>query len=187
MATDNQASAGETLGAITKDLDTTTEAWRAAGYPYHGPEADAREAVFARLKAWNEAQETKPKADLGRCRACGGPRAGGRCPVCDPRPTSADREAGCICAHARRGVSLAESGWRPTPGCPVHLPELDARGDDALLASVMRKVLADEHGWVDYAAKGQRWQGPVAWMTIDVRRVELTDEEYAAIERADHP
>lgn len=46
------------LDAIMADLDATGAAWEAAGYPFDGPESEAREAVFARLKAWNAARET---------------------------------------------------------------------------------------------------------------------------------
>lgn len=46
-------TAGEQLDAIMRDLDATTKAWAAAGHGYGTPEAEAREAVFARLKAWN--------------------------------------------------------------------------------------------------------------------------------------
>ena len=44
------------LDAIMADLDATGAAWVAAGYPSGGPEFEAREAVFARLKVWNEAR-----------------------------------------------------------------------------------------------------------------------------------
>lgn len=47
---------GAELDAIGRDLDATGAAWEAAGYPSEGPEVDAREAVFARLHAWNEAR-----------------------------------------------------------------------------------------------------------------------------------
>jgi hypothetical protein len=46
------------LDAIMRDLDATGVAWEAAGYPYDGPESEAREAVFDRLRAWNGARET---------------------------------------------------------------------------------------------------------------------------------
>jgi hypothetical protein len=46
-------TAGEQLDAIMRDLDTTTAAWAAAGHGYDTAEAEAREAVFQRLKAWN--------------------------------------------------------------------------------------------------------------------------------------
>jgi hypothetical protein len=46
----------EQLAAITRDLRAATAAWVAAGSPFDGPEDDAREAVFARLRTWNEAQ-----------------------------------------------------------------------------------------------------------------------------------
>lgn len=45
---------GAELDAIMDDLDATGAAWQAAGYPFDGPEFDAREAVFARLKKWNK-------------------------------------------------------------------------------------------------------------------------------------
>ena len=47
-------NAGQQLDAIMDDLDTTTKAWAASGHGYDTPEAEAREAVFARLKAWNQ-------------------------------------------------------------------------------------------------------------------------------------
>jgi hypothetical protein len=47
------ATKAEELDAIMTDLDRTGEAWVAAGYPYEGPTFEAREAVYARLKAWN--------------------------------------------------------------------------------------------------------------------------------------
>ena len=49
---------GERLDAISRDLDRTGAAWVAAGYPHDGPEWEAREAVFARLRAWNDREET---------------------------------------------------------------------------------------------------------------------------------
>lgn len=55
--TTTTGSAAE-LDAITRDLDTTTAAWAAVGHPFDGPEHEAREAVFARLRAWNSARET---------------------------------------------------------------------------------------------------------------------------------
>ena len=48
-------NAGEELAAILHDLDATGIAWAASGYGYGTPEDEAREAVFARLHAWNEA------------------------------------------------------------------------------------------------------------------------------------
>jgi hypothetical protein len=44
---------GEELDEISHDLDAAGAAWVAAGYGYDTPECEAREAVFARLKAWN--------------------------------------------------------------------------------------------------------------------------------------
>jgi hypothetical protein len=52
-----EGGAGAELDVIMGDLDATTAAWAAAGYPFDGPRADAREAVFARLHAWNVARE----------------------------------------------------------------------------------------------------------------------------------
>lgn len=52
-------NAGEEIDAIGRDLDATGAAWAAAGYPSDGPTFDAREAVFARLKAWNRRQEER--------------------------------------------------------------------------------------------------------------------------------
>lgn len=49
-------TAGEQLDAIMRDLDATGAAWKAAGLPRGGPEWEAREAVFARLKEWNKAR-----------------------------------------------------------------------------------------------------------------------------------
>lgn len=48
------ATAGEQLDAIMRDLDATGAAWEAAGYGYGTPEDEAREAVFERLRKWNE-------------------------------------------------------------------------------------------------------------------------------------
>lgn len=55
-------NAGQQLHAIMRDLDATTAAWVAAGYGYGTPEDEAREAVFARLNAWNDeyAREAAP-------------------------------------------------------------------------------------------------------------------------------
>lgn len=55
MSEERPPNRGEQLDAIARDLDATTTAWAAAGYPFDGPEAEAREAVFARLHEWNEA------------------------------------------------------------------------------------------------------------------------------------
>lgn len=43
-----------------RDLDATTAAWAAAGHGYDTPEYEAREAVFARLRAWNVEQAATP-------------------------------------------------------------------------------------------------------------------------------
>lgn len=51
------AGAGEQLDAIMRDLDATGAAWKAAGYVYGGPEWEAREAVFTRLREWNAERE----------------------------------------------------------------------------------------------------------------------------------
>lgn len=55
MTSTEMQTAGQQLDAIMRDLDRTGAAWVAAGYPLEGPAADAREAVFARLKEWNRA------------------------------------------------------------------------------------------------------------------------------------
>jgi hypothetical protein len=47
---------GAQLAAISRDLRAATAAWVAAGSPSDGPEDDARESVFDRLRTWNEAQ-----------------------------------------------------------------------------------------------------------------------------------
>ncbi|HET6915316.1 MAG TPA: hypothetical protein VFH56_04435 [Acidimicrobiales bacterium] len=56
MTTATSTGTAAELDAIMRDLDATTKAWVAAGYPFDGSEAEAREAVFARLHAWNEAR-----------------------------------------------------------------------------------------------------------------------------------
>jgi hypothetical protein len=56
MTTNTAGSAAE-LDAIMAELDATGASWKAAGYPFDGPEAEAREAAFARLEAWNIARE----------------------------------------------------------------------------------------------------------------------------------
>lgn len=53
MNTTIARTAGEQLAEIMRDLDRAGDAWEAAGYPFDGPTADAREAVFARLADWN--------------------------------------------------------------------------------------------------------------------------------------
>lgn len=68
-ATSSPTSAGEQLDAIIRDLDATSAAWVAAGYGYDSPEWEAREAVFARLRAWNSARACqtsgrRPRPDL---------------------------------------------------------------------------------------------------------------------------
>jgi hypothetical protein len=55
MTTPTNRNRGEELDAIARDLDATGKAWAAAGYGYDTPEYEAREAVFARLREWNEA------------------------------------------------------------------------------------------------------------------------------------
>jgi len=40
--------------------------------------------------------------------------------------------------------------------------------------------------YIGYAARGERWAGP-PWLTIDVRQFELSDEEFAAVEKAGMP
>ena len=56
MTTATSTGTAAELDAIIADLDATSAAWVAAGYGYDTPEHDAREAVFARLHAWNEAR-----------------------------------------------------------------------------------------------------------------------------------
>lgn len=58
---------GRQLDAIIDALDQATAAWVAAGYPMNGPEHDAREAVFARLREWNAAGGYRMT-----CAGCGG-------------------------------------------------------------------------------------------------------------------
>jgi hypothetical protein len=55
-ATEPVTGSAAELDAIIADLDATSAAWVAAGYGYGTPEFEAREAVFARLHAWNEAR-----------------------------------------------------------------------------------------------------------------------------------
>lgn len=45
---------GDQLGEIMARMDVATDAWAAAGHPHDGPIADAREAVYADLRAFNE-------------------------------------------------------------------------------------------------------------------------------------
>lgn len=56
---DKAQNAGEQLDEIGRDLDRTGAAWVAAGYPSDGPEFEAREAVFARLREWNRQQDAR--------------------------------------------------------------------------------------------------------------------------------
>lgn len=49
-----QSNAGSELDAIMRDLDEATAAWATAGHGYGTPEDEAREAVFARLREWND-------------------------------------------------------------------------------------------------------------------------------------
>lgn len=51
--TASERTLGEELDAISRDLDATGLAWVEVGYPDSGPEFEAREAVFARLRDWN--------------------------------------------------------------------------------------------------------------------------------------
>lgn len=55
-AADRPTNRGAQLEEIMRDLEAATAAWVAAGYPFGGPVDDAREAVFDRLREWNEAQ-----------------------------------------------------------------------------------------------------------------------------------
>lgn len=45
-------SLGERLDEITRRMDKATELWARCGHPSSGPIHDAREAVFADLRAW---------------------------------------------------------------------------------------------------------------------------------------
>lgn len=56
-ANDTMTGSGAELDAIMRDLDAAGAAWVKAGYPFGGPEFEAREAVFTRLHAWNKARE----------------------------------------------------------------------------------------------------------------------------------
>ena len=47
-------NAGQELDEIMRDMDAATAAWADAGYGYGTPEDEAREAVFARLREWNQ-------------------------------------------------------------------------------------------------------------------------------------
>jgi hypothetical protein len=70
MSVPTALNAGEQLDAIMRDLDVTTEAWAAAGYGYGTPEDHAREAVFARLKAWNVERVGAATVSRGVCPDC---------------------------------------------------------------------------------------------------------------------
>jgi hypothetical protein len=48
-----QPSRGEQLDDIRRRLTAATDRWAAAGHPFDGPIADARETVFADLRVWN--------------------------------------------------------------------------------------------------------------------------------------
>lgn len=54
MNADRAATLGEQLADISRRLTAATNAWVAAGYPDDGPVVEAREAVFADLRAFNE-------------------------------------------------------------------------------------------------------------------------------------
>lgn len=59
MNANTQTTAGAELDAIMRDMESTTAAWSASGYHYGTPEDEAREAVFARLHAWNVRQDAR--------------------------------------------------------------------------------------------------------------------------------
>lgn len=59
------ATLAEQLDAIGADLDAAGAAWAAAGYPDDGPVVEAREAVFRRLRAWNEAAAARTGGGRG--------------------------------------------------------------------------------------------------------------------------
>lgn len=45
---------GKQLDDIARRMTEAGKVWVAAGYPMSGPEFEAREAVFADLRAWNQ-------------------------------------------------------------------------------------------------------------------------------------
>jgi hypothetical protein len=49
-----ELNAGQQLGEIMRDMNEATAAWVAAGYGEGTPEEQAREAVFVRLREWND-------------------------------------------------------------------------------------------------------------------------------------
>lgn len=59
------ATLGADLDVITARLDAATDEWVAAGYPVDGPVHDAREAVFADLRAWNERVASRLAGERG--------------------------------------------------------------------------------------------------------------------------
>lgn len=82
------------------------------------------------------------------CDGCGGPIAGAGCPLCDPRPTDADRDAGCVCL----GRDAPIAAWKPIAGCPVHNPPREVLLDvpaelepvlAALYGSTWRELIAE--------------------------------------------
>lgn len=89
----------------------------------------ARRGADQRLLAqlWEAWQDDHAPTVIGggstrapRCTNCDGPLGGAQCPLCDPRPISVDRAAGCVC-DSGRGRPIRE--WNPVPGCPVHNPD----------------------------------------------------------------
>lgn len=45
---------GQQLDDLMQRMDAATKAWAEAGHPFEGPVAEAREAVFVDLRAFNE-------------------------------------------------------------------------------------------------------------------------------------
>jgi hypothetical protein len=58
-------SAGEQLDDIMQRMDAAYAAWRAADHPLNGPTADAREAVYADLRAWTARLEGRAAGRYG--------------------------------------------------------------------------------------------------------------------------
>ena len=58
-------SAGEQLAEIMDRMDATYATWRAADHPLTGPTADAREAVYADLRAWTARREGRAAGTYG--------------------------------------------------------------------------------------------------------------------------
>jgi hypothetical protein len=64
--TTEPANRGQQIDKIMHDMDEASAAWVAAGYPFEGPEFEAREAVFARLRQWNVGDQPPSPLELVR-------------------------------------------------------------------------------------------------------------------------